>query len=68
MPEEAVINFGKQVPRKRPCQPSELATATDLTNHGLGCTRGEMQHLGQVCWSKIRCASSGVIAPIAASS
>ena len=27
MPEEAVINFGKQVPMKRPGQPAELATA-----------------------------------------
>ena len=27
MPEDAVINFGKQVPMKRPGQPAELATA-----------------------------------------
>ena len=27
MPEEAVTNFGKQVPMKRPGQPAELATA-----------------------------------------
>jgi len=27
LPEEAVINFGKQVPMKRPGQPAELATA-----------------------------------------
>jgi hypothetical protein len=27
MPEEAVVNFGKQVPMKRPGQPAELATA-----------------------------------------
>ena len=27
MPEEAVNNFGKQVPMKRPGQPAELATA-----------------------------------------
>ena len=27
MPEEAVINFGKQVPMKRPGQPAELASA-----------------------------------------
>jgi NAD(P)-dependent dehydrogenase (short-subunit alcohol dehydrogenase family) len=27
LPEEAVVNFGKQVPMKRPGQPAELATA-----------------------------------------
>jgi hypothetical protein len=27
MPEEAVTNFGKQIPMKRPGQPAELATA-----------------------------------------
>ena len=27
LPDEAVINFGKQVPMKRPGQPAELATA-----------------------------------------
>jgi NAD(P)-dependent dehydrogenase (short-subunit alcohol dehydrogenase family) len=27
MPEDSVINFGKQVPMKRPAQPAELATA-----------------------------------------
>ena len=27
MPEDAVSNFGKQVPMKRPGQPAELATA-----------------------------------------
>ena len=27
MPEEAVTNFGKQVPMQRPGQPAELATA-----------------------------------------
>jgi NAD(P)-dependent dehydrogenase (short-subunit alcohol dehydrogenase family) len=27
MPEDAVVNFGKQVPMKRPGQPAELATA-----------------------------------------
>src|SRR5436190_18153786 len=27
MPEDAVVNFGKQVPMKRPAQPAELATA-----------------------------------------
>jgi NAD(P)-dependent dehydrogenase (short-subunit alcohol dehydrogenase family) len=27
MPEDSVVNFGKQVPMKRPAQPAELATA-----------------------------------------
>ena len=27
MPEDAVVNFGKQVPMKRPGQPAELASA-----------------------------------------
>lgn len=27
MPDDAVANFGKQVPMKRPGQPTELATA-----------------------------------------
>jgi NAD(P)-dependent dehydrogenase (short-subunit alcohol dehydrogenase family) len=27
MPDDAVVNFGKQVPMKRPGQPAELASA-----------------------------------------
>ena len=39
MPEEAVINFGKQVPMKRPGQPAELATAYLCTHRGRPTSR-----------------------------
>ena len=38
MPEEAVTNFGKQVPMKRPGQPAELADPLDMTLNQVAIT------------------------------